>query len=192
MYYIFDVKAVGSAALLLYIVIDFIRKGKVNLLNRFLFYSFILYLLFVIQLTTGGIVVPPHRMMEPGMQLIPFYFIGDLYTMYQVHGLDWFFMNSLKLTSYNLLLLIPLGVYLSLLFKMKNLKHALLVIFFSSLAIETGQLVFSYLGIIQGRIFNVDDLILNSTGGFIGYLLITALKRRKSKGEWRNVSARKQ
>ncbi|EDL66671.1 VanZ family protein [Bacillus sp. SG-1] len=187
MYYIIDVTAVGSVALLLYTVIDFIRKGKVNLLNRFLFYSFILYLLFVTQLTTGGINIPPHRMMEPRMQLIPFYFIGDLYTMYQGHGLDWFFKNSLKLTSYNLLLLVPMGVYLSLLLKIRNSKHALLIIFLSSLVIETGQLAFSYLGIIEGRVFNVDDLILNTTGGFIGYFLTNSLKRRKSKGEWRNA-----
>jgi glycopeptide antibiotics resistance protein len=65
--------------------------------------------------------------------------------------------------------LFPFGVYLSVLFNLGTAKQAAAVLFLVTLFIETGQLVLSYLGLIFPRSFDVDDLILNTLGGVIGF-----------------------
>ncbi|MEI5909664.1 VanZ family protein [Bacillus spongiae] len=173
----YDVVACGSLFLLLYIIVDFIINKSRDIVRRLIFYSFVVYLLNVVQLTTGGIVLPPQNDFLPTTQLIPFYFIGDLFSMYLTYGLDWFFWNSLKLTFFNLIMLMPLGIYLSLLYKVKRISTTFLIVFIVSLTIETIQFFFPYLGIIMGRGFNVDDLIINTLGGVIGFVLFGLIKK---------------
>ncbi|MCT2534730.1 VanZ family protein [Aquibacillus koreensis] len=177
MYSIYDVVVLGSLLLILYIIVDFIRNKTRNLIRRIILYSFVFYFLNVVQLTTGGIVIPPQKDFVPTTQLIPFYFIGDLFSMYRSNGLDWFFWNSLKLTFFNFIMLMPLGIYLSLLFRVKRVSKALLIIFLVSLSIETIQFSFAYLGLVMGRGFNIDDLIVNTLGGVIGFLIFELIKR---------------
>ncbi|WP_235550237.1 VanZ family protein [Paenibacillus sp. Soil724D2] len=159
--------------MILYVLVDFIRNKTNNVIRRAIFYSFIFYLLFVVQVTTGGIIFPPQY--DPAlvlMQLIPFYFIGDLINIYRNNGFDWFFWNSVKLSFYNIIMFTPLGVYLPLLFKLKRISKSILAVFLVSLIIESSQLILGYLGFIRGREFDIDDLILNTLGGAIGYLFI--------------------
>ena len=177
LYAIYDVVVIGSLLLILYIIADFIRNKTRNLIRRIIFYSLVFYSLNVVQLTTGGIVIPPQKDFVPTTQLIPFYFIGDLFSMYRSNGLDWFFWNSFKLTFFNFIMLMPLGIYLSILFRVKRISKALLIIFLISLSIETIQFTFAYLGLVMGRGFNIDDLIVNTLGGVIGFLLFELIKR---------------
>ncbi|MFD1928909.1 VanZ family protein [Sporosarcina siberiensis] len=164
-------------SLILYIIIDFKRNGKSNLVRRILFYSFIFYLLIVARLTIGGIWIPLSKDNEPSVQLVPFYFLKDLFLMYRYVGIDWFFWNSLKLTFFNFIMLMPLGVYLSFLFKIESKIKAFLIVFLVSFMIETVQLSFTYIGLIRPRTFNVDDIIMNSMGGYIAFLLCVLLKK---------------
>ncbi|TYS13510.1 VanZ family protein [Rossellomorea vietnamensis] len=97
--------------------------------------------------------------------------------MYRTNGLDWFFWNSFKLTFLNMILLMPLGIYLSLLFKVKRTSRTFLIIFLVSLTIETIQFTFGHIGIVMGRGFNVDDLIVNTLGGVIGFALFGLIKK---------------
>ncbi|MGM7681199.1 VanZ family protein [Cytobacillus sp. Hm23] len=173
----YDVVVIGSLFLLFYIIVDFIMNKSKDIVRRLIFYSFVFYLLNVVQLTTGGIVFPPQKDFLPTTQLIPFYFIGDLFSMYRTNGLDWFFWNSFKLTFFNLIMLMPLGVYMSLFYKVKRISRVFLIIFLVSLTIETIQLTFTYLGLVMGRGFNVDDLIVNTLGGVIGFVLFGLTKK---------------
>lgn len=68
-------------------------------------------------------------------------------------------------------MLMPLGVYLAFLFKVKKKTKAYLIIFLVSLAIETIQLSFTYFGWIMERGFNIDDIIINTLGGYIAFIL---------------------
>lgn len=178
MYAVYDVVVLGTLVLLLYIIGDFIKNKTKNLIRRIIFYSFVFYLLNVVQLTTGGIVIPPQEDFLPTTQLTPFYFVGDLFHLYQAKGLDWFFWNAFKLTFFNFIMLMPLGIYLSLLYKVKRASKALLIIFLVSLTIETIQFAFPYLGLVRGRGFNVDDLIINTLGGVIGFILFESIRKR--------------
>lgn len=174
---IFDVVEIGLVFLILYIIIDFIRNRTSNLLKRVIIYSFVFYILNVIQLTTGGIYIPPQKEFIPQFQLVPFYFIGDWISIYQNKGFDWFFWHSVKLSFYNLIMLFPLGVYLSVLFRVKRSSIAILTVFLSSLIIEIYQVVLAYLGLVGGRTFNIDDLLLNTLGGSAGFLTIMLVTR---------------
>ena len=163
--------------LLLYIIIDFKRNGRSNLVRRIFFYSFIFYVLIVAKLIIGGITIPLWKDNVLSVQLVPFYFLKELFLMYRYVGIDWSFWNSLKLTFFNFSMLMPLGVYLSFLFKLKSKIKAFLIIFLVSFMIEVIQFSFTYLGLIRPRIFDVDDLIMNSIGGYIAFLLCVLLKK---------------
>ncbi|MEK3890172.1 VanZ family protein [Bacillus sp. FSL K6-3431] len=164
--------------IVLLVIVDFVKHKTRHILKRAFFYSFIIYILNVARLTLGHIHLPPFTDMAGiQIQFTPFYFVADFVSIYRQNGLDWFFWNSVKLTFYNLIMLLPLGIYLSLLFNIKTVKKAALIIFLTSLTIEISQLILSYFGIISIRTFNVDDLILNTLGGCIGFVLWLLIRK---------------
>lgn len=144
-----------------------------------IFVSFLVYLLNVLQRVIGHIQFPPmtesYWSWERNIQLVPFYFIADLITHYKSSGFDWFFWNAAKLSFYNVLLLLPMGVYLSI-YKVNSIKRAAAIIFAISIGIELLQVLLSYCGI-AFRTFNVDDLILNTVGGVLGYVVFEQFKK---------------
>lgn len=71
----------------------------------------------------------------------------------------------------NILLFIPLGLLIPLLFSRISFKKSIYIGFCSSLLIETTQLV---LGKIIGytyRSFDVDDLLMNTFGAAVGFII---------------------
>lgn len=73
----------------------------------------------------------------------------------------------------NLLLLMPLPVFLVYFLKDKvdSLKRILLICFFVSLSIECLQYLESIIIPSVGRFFETNDIVLNTTSGFLGYLI---------------------
>jgi glycopeptide antibiotics resistance protein len=85
----------------------------------------------------------------------------------------------------NLILLFPLGILLPLLWdKFRKVRRVTVFSLFVSLSIEVLQLVSIFIGN-RGRAFDIDDIILNTIGAFLGVLLINRvihiLKDRKYK-----------
>jgi glycopeptide antibiotics resistance protein len=71
----------------------------------------------------------------------------------------------------NTLLLFPFGLLLPILWrKFYNVRKTLLYSFLFSLGIEIIQLLSYYVGNI-GRSFDIDDIILNTFGAWIGYMI---------------------
>ena len=64
----------------------------------------------------------------------------------------------------NIILFIPFGFFVAHLMKSKKLYPTLIVSMITSIVIEYTQLKI-------GRTFDVDDIILNIVGGFLGYLV---------------------
>ncbi len=64
----------------------------------------------------------------------------------------------------NIVLFIPLGFFLSYFLRMKKFIVLFLMVLLISLSIETTQLII-------GRVFDIDDLLLNLIGGIIGYYI---------------------
>ncbi|MCQ4950686.1 VanZ family protein, partial [Bittarella massiliensis (ex Durand et al. 2017)] len=77
--------------------------------------------------------------------------------------------------AFNLLLLVPLGVYLRYYFK-RGWTSTLLLVFFVTLCFELIQYS-ALFGIYPRpyRVFDVDDLLLNTLGGMLGFWLTPAL-----------------
>jgi glycopeptide antibiotics resistance protein len=90
----------------------------------------------------------------------------------------------------NLAMLFPLGFYLPLLYKrIHSFKKVLLVSLLVAVTIELTQLIFTFLtpvGSFYFRAFDVDDIILNTAGACVGYLLYLHLAKIYGKAIKRN------
>lgn len=107
--------------------------------------------------------------------LIVFSFILYLLTAYFLIILplpSWESVANLSTARWNL---IPFGIYLHYYFKC-SLKKTVLLTFLLSLFFELTQLSGLYFIYPRGyRLFDVDDLILNTLGGFIGFFIASLL-----------------
>ena len=126
----------------------------------------------------------------PRTQLIPFNFITDfinnsgLVISDVTTYLTAIKSNQFIVPLFNLILTIPFGAYLHYYFKY-DLKKTVLYSFLLSLFFELTQLTGLYFIYPRGyRLFDVDDLILNTCGGLIGYfvgsLLLKFLPNRET------------
>lgn len=112
-----------------------------------------------------------------GVNLLPFRSIVDLATSSVDASV------ALRNVAGNVVLYVPLGVALALWLRKHDKRLALILVsgLSVSLIIELAQLVFSV-----GRVVDIDDVILNTTGTLIGagtLLLSVALFRRLSVGQ---------
>ncbi|WP_369347171.1 VanZ family protein [Amylolactobacillus amylophilus] len=58
--------------------------------------------------------------------------------------------------------------------KSRSFKYSILLVLFSTVAIEIIQLVMNYF-YLGNRIFDIGDVILNTTGGLLGFALLSAI-----------------
>ncbi len=70
----------------------------------------------------------------------------------------------------NMLMFLPFGFFVSYYLKVDKIHLPFMLVLVTSLAIEIVQMMI-------GRVFDVDDIILNLVGGMIGYLIYKVLKR---------------
>ena len=69
----------------------------------------------------------------------------------------------------NVVLFFPLGLFINKFIKIKKLRYAVIISFITSLSIEITQ------GVI-GRVFDVDDILLNIIGGLLGFIFYDILR----------------
>lgn len=168
-----------------YIVYNYHRFGSALGLKTLIFYSFVLYMLCV-----GFLVIMPLPSFEevralttPRYRLEPFGFVGDL--LRTIPG-SWSDLSTWKraLTSsiflqvfFNVCMTLPFGMYLRYYFR-RNLWQTVLLGFALSLFIELTQLTGLWFIYPRGyRFFEVDDLIANTLGTFLGYVVTGPLLR---------------
>jgi glycopeptide antibiotics resistance protein len=89
-------------------------------------------------------------------------------------SLRWFCLRN---TVGNIVLFLPLGTMLPLISeRLRTLKRVLLIAFLLSLSIETTQYVLRFVG--SPRAVDIDDVILNTLGGCLGFAFYTAFIAR--------------
>lgn len=134
----------------------------------FLSVVFLLPLLFFRQLTFRGATVTVYASMlfaatflpmqtvppRQSVQLVPFQWIADTFRDGRI---------AFDLTTLNVLLFVPLGAML-MFWGRRSIGQAALIGYGVSLLIEGSQLLWA------NRIFDVDDLIANTTGTALGWL----------------------
>lgn len=162
-----------------YLIYQYRKYGAIPVARSIIFYSFILYLI-----SAYFLVIMPLPSMEsvkklttPTMQLYPFDFIREIIStthikITSVASVISFFKNpNVYIALFNICLTLPFGFYLRYYFGCKWYK-VVLYSFLLSLFFELTQLTGLY-GIYPRpyRLFDVDDLILNTVGGLLGSLL---------------------
>lgn len=162
-----------------YVLKEYHKYGSVYWYRALIIYSFILYLL-----TAYFLVILPLPSREevmalttPTTQLIPFNFITDFINNSGFVLNDFStYITALKSSQFivpvfNIILTIPFGAYLHYYFKF-SFKKTVLWSFLLSLFFELTQVTGLYFIYPRGyRLFDVDDLILNTFGGFVGYFV---------------------
>ena len=83
-------------------------------------------------------------------------------------GTKLFFKNVIG----NMIMFIPFGFFTSYFLKLKKVYSVFLLTLLTSITIETTQLLI-------GRVFDIDDIILNVIGGLIGYLIFKTIYKIK-------------
>lgn len=154
------------------ILIRDFRRKSFNIMRFVLDFLFIAYMLIVISL-----VFFPLPDAETAAELcgyhgrfVPFVFIKDIAKDKS--------LTSVLQVLFNIAMTVPFGAYLTYRFGFTK-KQVLMCSFILTAFIEIGQLTglfFIYSG--SYRLFDVDDLMLNTLGGFLGYLFITKLSSK--------------
>ena len=163
-----------------FILHQYHKYGSIHKLRVLIIYSFILYLitiyfLVILPLPDINSVTAP---VGDTIKLIPFSFINDFIRESSIVWNDpSTYLKALTdpcfyVVAFNILMTIPFGMYLRYYFKC-SLKKVLLYSFLLSLFFEITQLTgLYYIYPYPYRLFDVDDLIQNTLGGVIGFLIM--------------------
>ncbi|MDR1713048.1 MAG: VanZ family protein [Coriobacteriales bacterium] len=179
--------AIAAACALPYAIYSYRRYGAISLLRTLVFVSFIFYIqcayyLVILPLPDPATMtseVPLSQYVQP----IPFHFVTDILSS---SGLvlsepgTW--PGALKSFAvlqvlFNVALTVPWGVYLAWYFQL-SLKRVLLLSLALSLFFEISQLT-GLFGLYPHpyRLFDVDDLLMNTAGGLVGFGIAHVLGR---------------
>jgi len=147
---------VSVVVLILLRIIYLIKnKQKIVLYKDLTYLSFVIYLLSLFQLVTLQDAVSWSTNNFVPLKEITRYNIGSTLFIKNVIG--------------NILLFVPFGLFISYILKSKRWFEPFIITIICSLTIEIVQLSI-------GRVFDVDDILLNLIGGVIGYLLYKLLR----------------
>ena len=139
--------------------ITYLIKNK----QEFIFYKEIFYLFFLMYILCLFQIVTfeDTSTLVSGNNFEPFKEI----LRYQL-GSRLFFKNVIG----NVVLFIPYGIFASMYTKIDKVFHALGLVMFASIIVEVTQAMI-------GRVFDIDDIILNVIGGLIGYGIYALISR---------------
>ena len=161
-----------------YIIYNYNKFGSILFIRTILIYLFILYLIsayFLIIMPLPSIEYVSH--LTTKVQLVPFDLIKNIITTVHFNYKDistyvYILKNAyVYQTIYNLFLMVPFGIFLRYYFKC-NFRKTVLFTFFLSLFFELTQLTGLYFIYPNAyRLFDVDDLIINTLGGIFGYII---------------------
>lgn len=123
--------------------------------TKFIFYKDMIYFAFILYILCLFYVVTFQDVSWSTSNYIPFK------EMFRYNfGSRLFFKNVLG----NMIMFMPYGFFIAYVLKLKKLRTITLLSLLVSLTIETTQLAI-------GRVFDVDDIILNVIGGIIGFYI---------------------
>ena len=164
-----------------YLIVQYRRYGSVNWVKVLVHYSFIFYCqcaIFLILLPLPD----PDSLTGPGRySLVPFKFFTEIYrtgvSITDIKTWPRLFISTFTLQfAFNVLLLVPLGIYLRYYTRIKKWWIVTLIGFGTSLMFELTQLTGDwFIYKFPYRSFDVDDLICNTLGCFLGFLLCKPL-----------------
>ncbi|WP_080846289.1 VanZ family protein [Cytobacillus gottheilii] len=174
--HLFDI-ALNILPLSLFVMIDVCMRKKISIFKLIVLASFYVYIACVYYLTLFPLTLEnflTNSSLSRNVNLVPF----NIFTDYHIFD---------EQIIGNFIMLFPFGIYLHVLYKRftTNFK-SLCLIFLTSILIEGIQLIFS------AGTPDIDDIILNTLGGSLGYWCFSlgkliAGKKIRSKSELFNI-----
>lgn len=150
------ISSIWPSLLILITILFTIRFFKfISNRKRIVLYQEVLNLIFIVYLMCFFYILTFEDVDWSTANLIPF---KEMFRF--EFGSKMFIRNVLG----NILLFLPYGFYLSYFMKLKRLKYVAAFSLFVSIAVEIIQYRI-------GRVFDIDDIILNIAGGILGYYL---------------------
>ncbi|MGY3777731.1 VanZ family protein [Isobaculum melis] len=162
-----------------FVLIQYRKYGSFPFLKILIVYSFVFYLLcayFMVILPLPEI-SEVAKMTTPYAETTPFHFVTVFLNQsgFQYNNLSTYLpallSHSFTEPFFNMLLLLPLGVYLRYYFK-RSFGQTVLICFAVSLFFELSQLTgLFFIYPRPYRLFDVNDLMTNTVGGMLGYYM---------------------
>lgn len=172
-YVLYNIVPLAFLILLVYIFIDilldYFRKVKKSNKKRVILYSFIFYLISLIQIKFGGFTL----FQNPKDDSRSFISTNDWFGIFDTMNFE-ISIWSYSVIFYNVILFVPLGIYLLFLFNLKGNKKAISIVVLSCLGIDFARLLLGWLGLVMGS-FGDEDIIyllFNILGGTLGIFLV--------------------
>ncbi|MBE6147129.1 MAG: VanZ family protein [Firmicutes bacterium] len=135
------------------------NKKEFVLYKELLTLCFMIYILCLFQIVTFEdpylLVTDNHFNLVPFQEIFRYQFGSRL-----------FFKNVIG----NLVLFVPYGFFTGFFTKLEKYFHAFFLILFSSISIEMTQLAI-------GRVFDIDDILLNIIGGLLGFFIYRCIAK---------------
>lgn len=144
------------------IIYDYFMNNKFNYKDRFISLCLFLSLIFIVSQTLFPIELHTNFNGFEVYNLIPFKVPINIYINYD-------FSYFIHQVFGNIVLFIPFGFFIFL--KNSNVRKSILIIFLLTLSIEFIQ------GFIPYRFCEIDDLWLNTLGGYIGILIAKTINK---------------
>lgn len=172
-YILYNIVPLAFLFLLIYIFIDiffdyFRKVEKINK-KRVILYSFIFYLICLIQIKFGGFTLPQN----PADISRTFISTNDWFGIFDMMNFK-ISMWSYSSMVYNVILFIPLGIFLFLLFNLISNKKAISMVILSCLVIDVARLLLGWTGftISSVRYLDIVYLLFNISGGVLSIFLV--------------------
>jgi len=133
-------------------IVDIIKNKK-----KFVFYKEVFFLIFIVYVLSLFQVV---TFEDPAVGILK----NNLTPLKEIMRYEWGSRLFIKNVVGNFLMFVPYGLFASILAKLDKWYQALFLVLFAAFTVEATQLLI-------GRVFDVDDIILNVGGGLFGYFL---------------------
>lgn len=173
-YVLYNIVPFGFLVLLVYIFIDvfldYFRKEIKRNQRRVPLYSFFFYLLCLLQIKVGGITLLP---LNPADNSSRFIRANDWFGIFDRIHFN-MYLWTYSAIVYNFLLLLPLGIFLFVLFHFKNRNKAIFIVILCCLGTELLRLLLGAFSLVPRNLSSVDAIYLlcNMLGGIIGILIV--------------------
>lgn len=177
---------VAAVMLPSYALVDYVRRGAVDLRRMIAVGAFLLYCCLAVAVVVFPVPGPTTPPLEQTVQLVPLQWIEDVGTEMRKYGLAPTLLNAVSTQTFqqamlNVALFVPLGMFLRLVWR-KGLRSTVKTGALVSFTVEITQLTANFgTAPMVYRVFDVDDLLTNTAGAFLGWLLAAAVLRRNRK-----------
>jgi glycopeptide antibiotics resistance protein len=162
--------AFGVCIMFLVMIIAVYKKRQETLLQGFIQSSFLVYVFMVLTLT-GYFILFREVAAHGWWQRV----LHRIHTKERINLQPFLMFKQFQIGSYqvigNLIMLLPLGIYIPLLFpKLSGFFKVFIICLLVSISIELMQLITGV------RSTDIDDVILNTSGAVVGYIIYKFLR----------------